>query len=82
MQVLAGRSGNNEQGVPTFNIKQPSEFDKLPVLFHYFRPYNGRTNKVHRKSTAFVKLMMVFHPFTFKSGQILATPHHLPPVLK
>ena len=28
-----------------------------------------------------VNLIMVFHPFLFKSGRILVAPHHLPPVL-
>ena len=30
---------------------------------------------------ASVDLMTVFHPFPFKSGQILVAPHHLTPVL-
>ena len=35
---------------------------------------------MYRKSTDYVKLMTVSHPFSFKIGRILVASHHLPPV--
>ena len=35
---------------------------------------------MYRKSIDPVKLLTISHPFSFKSGQILAAPHDLPPI--